>query len=173
MPGRVETPRRARMVVLGLALLGGCLAAAPAVAQPTEPGIAIPFGLNIGAGFDPDGRPGFLLGGEVSVAFFDQSPGEVWWWYGAYVDAVYDFGADAVRASIGPEAGFMLVGVDGGLVVQRRAGRSALGVNGRLMLSLAVVHVYVRAGAIGEVSDGAFSEVGVLLKLPWLVQFTP
>ena len=68
--------------------------------------------LSAGANFgvsNQAGRTDWIAGGEVSVGAIKELL-----WAGAYLDAVYDSGADSVRLSVGPEVGFLVLGVDGG-----------------------------------------------------------
>lgn len=118
--------------------------------------------------------PGFILGGEVSVARLLEVPGlfsgEPVLIYGGYVDALYDFGANAMRMSLGPEAFYFFVGLDGGYLMQIQDGRTGHGVTGRLLLSFIVPHLFVRVGKTwGELEDFNV-EVGITIKVPLVNQ---
>ncbi len=85
---------------------------------------------------------------------------------GAYADLVYDFGSEQPRLSLGPELGYHLLGVDGGLLVALVDDRPTAGITGRTLITFAFVHLYVRGGGgFGERSF-SFIELGVLWKLP-------
>lgn len=151
-------------------------ASAPAAAQDDEVFAVLP-GVTLGASvFHSElDSPGFILGGEVSVARLLEMPGlfngEPLLIYGGYVDALYDFGADATRISLGPELFYFFVGMDGGYLMQLHDGRVGHGVTGRLLLSFVVPHLFVRVGKTwGELEDFNV-EVGITLKVPLVNEF--
>jgi len=84
-------------------------------------------------------------------------------WAGAYVDGVYDFGTDATRFTVGPEAGMNVVGIDGGLVVARRGGKTSAGFAIRPVFALGFVQFFARYERVG--GDNVL-EIGGLLKWP-------
>lgn len=158
---------RVNACILGLGLLlRGTDAAAdePPAAPSRHPWqIYAPIGVNMGAAFNPKRLDnGFILGGEASVAATNKD----YLWFGGYVDALHDFGADSTRISIGPELGLFIVGVDGGLVLSTLDGLHA-GIVGRILLTLPVVSGYARLGTIFDSpQEGVYGEVGVLIKIP-------
>jgi hypothetical protein len=89
-------------------------------------------------------------------------------WGGAYLDAVYDVGTDRVRFSFGPELGLLCFGVDGGLLLDVGEGQVRHGFVVRPMLAARWVFPYVRFGAVSGDDPYNFSEVGVLLKYPFV-----
>jgi|SRR5690554_969196 len=96
--------------------------------------------LSAGANFgvsNQAGRTDWIAGGEVSVGAIKELL-----WAGAYLDAVYDSGADRVRLSVGPEVGFLLLGVDGGFMVETGERGSSYGVVVRPMIAL--IYVFPR-----------------------------
>ncbi len=103
-----------------------------------------------------------VVGAEVSVGG-NQS----FFWVGAYTDAMYDFGKERVRLSIGPELGILFLGVDGGLVLDVGEGKARPGFVVRPMLATGWVFPYVRFGEITGDDGYTFSEIGVLLKYPF------
>ncbi len=125
-------------------------------------------GANAGATFHPGG-PGFLLGGEASLALAEAKRRTLKaWWYGAYADAVYDFSAKRTRMSIGPEIGYGVFGLDAGALVEAGGGKALFGLVVRPVLTLGAVALYGRVGVLPAASYGPlFGEAGVLLKFPW------
>jgi hypothetical protein len=102
-----------------------------------------------------------VLGAEVSGGGLQS-----FFWGGAYLDAVYDFGTERVRFSLGPEFGFLFLGVDAGLVLDVGEGKARHGFVVRPMLAVRWVFPYVRFGTVKGDDPYNFSEVGVLLKYP-------
>ncbi len=117
-----------------------------------------------------DGVAG-VLGGELSAVVFnlggllETPPGPITA-LGAYVDGVWDFSADALRVSAGPELAWMMFGLDGGYMMQRRAGQLKHGANARVFISLVYVALYARGGATFGEAPERMMELGLLLKLP-------
>ncbi len=119
--------------------------------------------------------PSLLLGAELSFVNYSidglellpagYDPKAV----GVYVDGLWDQSADATRLSIGPEVAWTFVGVDLGYMMQRRGGEVAHGASARLFFSLVVPCVYVRGAMLFTGERDAFMELGVLLKLPFLL----
>ncbi len=119
----------------------------------------MPVGVNLGWAVNPSPvSNGFLVGPEVSFVYLDQSGP----WVGVYADALYDGGGDRTRISMGAEAGYAILGFDVGYVTTARGDREH-GVRGRLMFSLAAVHLY---GGAGRLADSTYGEAGVLIKIP-------
>ena len=129
------------------------------------------IGPNVGGVWHRGGSDssGLVIGGEVSVARPPPSlgSGASGLWYGGYVDCLYDnAGPGAMRVSLGPEIGWTVLGLDGGLFVETDFNRSPrLGLVARPMLALGIVDVYSGFGAYAG-GGGYFFDVGVLLKLP-------
>jgi hypothetical protein len=117
-----------RRILSALLLL---LALAPQTARADE-GIAVFSGLTTGIGFLHQGldSPGWTIGGEVSAVYYSEDinilsgDGDVWA-AGGYVDALWDFGSDSLRVSMGPELVWFFFGVDGGYLLQLHDGRGA------------------------------------------------
>jgi hypothetical protein len=128
----------------------------------------LPVGVNIGGAVHPSADLGYLFGVEGSLVYFPLPHAT---WGGGYVDAVYDTGTKHARFSVGPEFGFTFIGLDGGLVVQPGTERTAIGFQGRVLLTLGVVSVYARWGKLPALDvDATFREIGILLKFPILLR---
>lgn len=85
-------------------------------------------------------------------------------WLGVYADALWDFGTDSGRVSIGPELGWGIVGIDGGY--------ASLWADGTQHHGVAMRATFGVPGALGYVRRDAFQgghrvwEIGLLLKFP-------
>lgn len=126
-------------------------------------------GVVLGKSFNKQADDGFVLGGELSFAVTHVKDTKSFLpetiWYGAYVDVIHDYGADQTRASIGPELGFMMVGVDGGLLVQLSDDRR-VGFTMRPVVTFGVLTVYARHNRFADsMPDNKTWEAGVLIKL--------
>lgn len=158
-----EGPVRA-LVALAVALALTTALARPAEAhRPVTNSVWVPAGVTLAASLDEDADAGFVVGGEVSVVYLDETG----FWVGGYVDTVYDVGPDATRLTVGPEAGFGFVGMDGGYAVEWRGGTAYHGGAARFLLTWGVVAVYGRvAHFVAPGPERTLGEVGVLLKWP-------
>lgn len=151
-------------------VVAGVLAQGQAVRADSP--LTIPRGWYISPGLPfaavvRDGGLGFATGAEVSVAGYEViGPPGHGWWTGIYADAVQDFGAKSWRASIGPELGYAVVGVDGGLLLERRDGRLHEGMCIRPLLTIGIISVYGRGGWLPGAASAVFGEAGVVLKMP-------
>ncbi|MFN3197144.1 MAG: hypothetical protein ACE366_01830 [Bradymonadia bacterium] len=160
------------MVVIRSALLGLVtllLTTAPRPAQADE----VPFsfgpeagwqllgGLTTGVGFgDPD--LGGYVGGELSLNRLNESL-----WFGLYGDALYDFGPDSTMLTVGPQLGYSVLGIDGGLAARHGDGEWLLGPQGRVLLSLGFFSLYGRLALFDDDGDDIqVWQVGMLLKMP-------
>jgi hypothetical protein len=125
-----------------------------------------------------DTTSGLVLGGELSAGYLrflhDDDVGN--WraldvgrplWIGVYTDVLRDFGSDTTRFSLGPELGYSLLGLDGGLIAQvGDDGRWGWTVRGSITFAVASVYVR-RAELLDDLPDSTLWEVGVLLKIPY------
>jgi hypothetical protein len=93
---------------------------------------------------------------------------QLFFWGGAYLDALYDTGTQRVRFGIGPEVGIFFLGVDGGLVFDVGEGEVRPGFVIRPMIALKFVFPYARFGLRVGDDTGSYSEFGVLLKYPFM-----
>ncbi len=158
----------AKMCVIGAAALLASLAApSSASAQDdfsfgNETQSYVLAGLTTGGSFGSLGG-GYYLGGEVSAAWLFEGV-----WGGLYADAAYDFGQGATTVSLGPELGWWVLGLDGGLAARfGRAPDAELGFHARGMIALGLFSIYGRYG--GWPGTGAVEhvgQVGVTFKLP-------
>ena len=125
------------------------LAASPAAAEETpsddqpivvgyKPAWFLMGGTTGGASFHEEG-PGGFAGAEFSLLRTHRD-----WWVGGYLDATYDFRTRAPTASIGPEVGYMFMGLDGGVAVRRRNADFEPGVMGRLSATAGVFGLFGR-----------------------------
>lgn len=111
-------------------------------------------------GYVTDGdRRGALLGVEASLVETDDDLAE---WAGVYVDVLYDT-LGVVRSSVGLEGGSLFTGVDVGPVVELGDEIDA-GVRLRLVVTIALVSVYVGGTQLLWGSERRMFETGVLLK---------
>lgn len=112
-------------------------------------------GINFGYDF---GAEGPQIGAEVSLVEL----GDAVTWSGLYADALYSFGGEAVRASLGLEGGIFLAGLDCGVAYD--FGLDEAGARLRFITSLAMESAYV--GTTWFPSTGSTWEVGILVKVP-------
>jgi hypothetical protein len=131
----------------------------------------VPMGVSLAAAIRESGGRGFALGGEVSVVHLDMDSGL---WYGAYLDAIGDFGSRALRMSAGPELGVSIVGFDAGALLEVVDGRVREGFQLRMLLTLGLVAVYGRwAHVFGDIEADDVGEVGLLIKVGIPVKVEP
>jgi hypothetical protein len=123
----------------------------------------VPVGINLGLSAHEDAANGTLIGAEASIVHVAGAEGAGW--FGAYADVRYDTGPDAIRLSIGPELGYTIVGVDGGMLIDRDGGGTHFGYTGRALLTIGVIGLYVRVNYVPDPA-GTSIDFGVLLKLP-------
>lgn len=153
-----------------VALIVAALPLVPARADVPPPGTGvarapawyIPTGLNVGgtAGLG-DRDSGFLLGAEISAVYLFGMP-----WAGVWADALYAFGVDRPRVSVGVEAGWFIFGVELGYTAELGSDGPVHGFRTGFVITGGVVGAYVRwrhAPAI----DGDDVEAGVLVKWPF------
>jgi hypothetical protein len=123
-------------------------------------GTYLMIGPNVGLGLS---FKGFVFGGEVSVV---RQTNE-FSWYGAYVDAVHDFGQGQTRLSIGPEIGWSAFGLDAGYqLVTFSGGGLAHLLSLRPLISLGYATLFGRFTKRLDASRPIGSELGLLLKYP-------
>lgn len=157
---------RALVIALVAASLAGARADADCHEDEHEADPWLSPGITLGLGNDGHGARGFFVGGELSVLeLFSTTPCSLIpipdaKWIGGYVDGVYYTSDGTARWTIGPEVGWDIFGLDGGLVLRRERGKLSTGVAVRGVLTVAYVQVYLRA------EDSQTEEGGVLLKWP-------
>jgi hypothetical protein len=155
-----------------VSLLLGSSAALVAIATPgradahgpPNANIWMPVGLSTGYSLHDDGPNGALLGPELSVVHITNDAV----WYGGYADFVWDFGSDRQRLSIGPEFGWMWLGIDGGYVLEQ-GDKLRHGVALRPLLTIALLSIGFRG--VKTFGDGGetLGEISILVKLPFPV----
>lgn len=123
-------------------------------------GTYVMVGPHLGLGL---GTAGLLLGGEVSVVHQTTE----FAWFGAYVDAVHDFGRDHTRFSLGPELGWSAFGLDAGYLLSNSGNDLRHGVTLRPLVSIGYVTLFGRFSKHVNVGGRVWSELGVLLKYPF------
>ncbi|MFT3697084.1 MAG: hypothetical protein QM831_28335 [Kofleriaceae bacterium] len=120
-------------------------------------------GLTTGGSFGvgDNGGNGALVGGEVSLAVLRDKE-----FAGIYGDAFYDWGAGAPTITAGPELGYFLTGLDGGIAL-RFGDKTDVGLAARLTVGLGAVGVYVRYMHFFDVMEEEnVVQAGLVLKLP-------
>lgn len=153
------------------------LALAPQAAR-ADHGLAVLPGLTTGVGFLHQGldTPGWTIGAEVSAVYYNEDinflggSGSLIAG-GGYLDALWDFGSDSFRLSMGPELVWFCFGMDGGYLLQLHDGEAGHGIAGRAFISFAVVSLYTRVGSTWGAVDDTFMEIGLTLKAPIIEGF--
>lgn len=123
----------------------------------TEAGWQLMGGLSTGGSFGDLGGSGYL-GGELSLNRLSHR-----WWTGLYGDGIYEFGHGAGYFTVGPQLGYAILGVDGGVALRTGDDDPAVGFAARGLLALAIVDLYGRALVFDDVVQ---VQIGVLIKLP-------
>src|SRR5580658_2133434 len=93
-------------------------AAALAIAPPAgadmgpkwEQALFLPLGLNLGAANHPKRESSFLIGGDASVVYINDQL----FWTGGFADALADVSNKSFRYCLGPEIGWLPIGLDTG-----------------------------------------------------------
>lgn len=116
-----------------------------------------------GGGSSSPTTGGGYIGGEVSVARLRRGL-----WHGLYGDAIYDFGQGTMTVTAGPEFGYSVLGIDGGVGLRPGPDQDLeLGPQIRGLLTLGIFAFYVRYGFWPESIDHRHvRQFGVLLKVP-------
>ena len=119
-------------------------------------------GLTTGASFATDHNGGYV-GLELSNAWLYKGI-----WAGGYVDGAYDFGQQAPTFSIGPEVGFWVVGMDGGLAARVYDGEFEVGPTLRGLITIGFVGLYYRYSYWPQaLRDFRVHQAGLLIKFPF------
>ena len=152
------------------------LAFTPLLAHVAHADDGAPFvngGAVVGLAVHDTGTGG-VVGGEISAGYLLEDTSQLAGphrfasaarmpWFGGYLDILYDSQLGQGRGSFGPEIGYGVVGVDGGLVV----GGAHEGVAARIVLTTSVVAIYARYEHVfNTAGESSFVELGVLLKYP-------
>lgn len=136
-----------------------------------QPGLYLPIGATAAGAYRSDDTSGLALGGEASLVSLGAvgPPGT---WLGGYADARWDFGADALLHSVGPQFGIAMLGLDLGYLGEASGGRYRPGFTARGLLTIGILSLFGRYGRLyGEAGqdDEDVAEFGVLAKIPWLL----
>lgn len=104
---------------------------------------------------------GALVGGELSLVRLRERT-----YLGAYTDAYYDWGADGTYVTLGPEIGYAVIGLDGGVAWRFAGGDTQIGATGRLSVGVGLVNIYARYAYFDAMSDDHVIQIGLAVKLP-------
>ncbi|MBK8806645.1 MAG: hypothetical protein IPO21_08370 [Bacteroidales bacterium] len=118
----------------------------------------ISAGVNVGFA----DSAGFQFGGEVSI-FKLKSDQRKLIWYGMFADVLTN--TEKLKVSIGPEIGWFILGFEPAYFFEVEDKQVIHGINGRVVLSLAVLHLYYRHGWGLNIKQ-QYNEFGLLLKMP-------
>jgi hypothetical protein len=144
----------------------------PSRPAPWLTGWYAPVGVVVGASLHHEAPDGLILGAEQSLVY--QRGPRAGTWVGLYADGLRDFGAGVTRFSLGPEAGYGPVGVDGGLYVERRDGQLHPGFLLRGLVTAGFLSGFVRWGRLfDDLPDRSHLELGLLLKFPLSLGYPP
>ena len=119
------------------------------------------FGPSLGGSFGSDGG-GFWLGGELALSRLQTGS-----WWGLYADGAWDFGHDAALITAGPQLGWLMLGLDGG-VAARFAGDpdgAQLGGAARALVTFGFFALHGRYLYFPSAGEH-IGQVGITLKLP-------
>jgi len=168
-PGARDLPARAAAPLLLAAAI--VCAAGPAAQADVAPRVRGGWygmaGLTLGGAIHPTHDSGLVAGLEGSLVHLDVS--DTGLWAGGYADVLFDTGTKVFRASVGPELGWFMLGLDGGWVIEGNGDGSRQGLTGRLVLTLGALGLYGRwVHLFEEPAERDFGEVGVLVKIPLL-----
>jgi hypothetical protein len=144
--------------------------AVPAVAQEEEGSVTLGYGggwyflggATGGASLTGDTGGGYV-GAEASVARLRRG-----WWYGLYSDAFYDFGQQNMTITAGPEFGFSVFGIDGGIGVRPGPDQPLeVGPQIRGLVTVGLFAIYARYGFWPDsTTHRHVRQLGLMLKLP-------
>jgi len=124
-------------------------------------GLFLPVGFGVASASHPSSATSLDLGLEASVVVFPIGPGN---WVGAYTDLYHETKNELTRASLGLEAGWAFIGVDGGVVMQSSDRGTHWGGVVRPMLTMTFITFFTRWGWLKD--DERFLEIGALFKFP-------
>ena len=124
-------------------------------------------GVTTGATTVAHDRGGYV-GGEASLVRL----GAAGRYFGFYGDGYHDIGAARTYATLGPELGYKIVGIDLGGATRLGGARAEWGATGRLFLSVGVVSVYGRYAyfidSLGHDNEHVV-QIGALVKIPFKI----
>jgi hypothetical protein len=128
-----------------------------------RPGWYAPVGVTLGGSLHHHVPGGFVLGAEGSIVSWGVVQQVVW--AGGFADALWDFGSEEARISIGPEIGWGPFGFDVGYVAAVSDDYKH-GIAGRGIFTLSLAAFYFRLGKVFDTDEPNYKEVGALIKLP-------
>ncbi|MCA9538992.1 MAG: hypothetical protein KC620_08885 [Myxococcales bacterium] len=144
----------------------GLLIALPALAEEpppfsfgTRPGYSLLGGVTGGGSVGSDGGGGYA-GLELSFNRLEQGI-----WVGGFADATWDFARDALLVCVGPQFGYMVLGLDGGGAARLRDGAFDYGAQGRLLIATGPFALYGRYAWFPE-GETHMVQIGLTIKLP-------
>jgi hypothetical protein len=129
----------------------------------SRPGWYAPVGVTLGGSLHHHVPGGFLLGAEGSIVSWSVVQDAVW--AGGFADALWDFGSEQARISIGPEIGWGPFGFDVGYVAAVDD-EYKHGIAGRGIFTLSLAAFYFRLGKVFDTDEPNYKEIGALIKLP-------
>jgi hypothetical protein len=150
-----------------LVLLAGLLLGPEAHAEPGPwlTGWYAPTHAQVGYSIHDRQRNGLVLGLQQSLVY--QVGPRASWWGGLSGEVMHDFGPSWTRASLGPEVGYGVVGLDAGFFAIRRGGELEGGFQGRVVFTIGVIELYGRLGEAMGAERFLFGELGLALGWPW------
>jgi hypothetical protein len=170
-PGPAPPPAEGPAPIPSAAAPGGSMA--PESAELRGEDVPQPFKIGgqpawfllggVSAGYTALGERGGFVGGELSLARLLSGRT-----LGLYADAYYDFGADGTYVSAGPELGWKVLALDGGVAARFDGGMDGtdLGGTARLCLTVGVVSLCGRYSRFDADADQDVLQIGAMFKLP-------
>lgn len=161
-----------RVLVTAAAAFALCGRPALAQANMNLNGLYFSVGPNLGYGFERAMGMGHggLFGLETSLVRVVDTEKLDNVWFGAYTDLVATAAGNELHWTIGPEVGYAFFGIDGGYLFATSKVGSEQGFVVRPMLTIGIFTAYFRLGKILTGDADRFGEVGMLLKLPFLLR---
>jgi hypothetical protein len=143
---------------------------APQIDLGDYEGWYVPAGITTGITMQELGdRLGFI-GVEVSAVYCDIGANLLEMrWLGLYADAYWVGKLDQIRFTVGPELGWMVVGLDVGYVgVATFDGGYTHGMAARIVLTASILAAYFRWDWLAHARD--YGELGILVKFPFRIR---
>lgn len=130
-----------------------------------------PSHLTLGMSIHPEHSNGMIVGLQQSLVY--QIGPRANWWGGISGEILHDFGPSWTRASLGPEVGYGVIGLDTGFFTLRRDHKLEAGVQGRVILTIGILEVFGRWGEVMGEERFRFGEIGLGLGWPWTLERPP
>lgn len=143
---------------------------APKIDFEKYEGWYVPAGIATGITMQELGDRHGFLGVEVSAVYCDIGANLLELrWLGLYADAYWVGKLDEIRFTVGPELGWMVVGLDVGYVgVATFDGGYTHGMAARIVLTASILAVYFRWDWLVHEKD--YGELGILVKFPFRIR---